>query len=441
MNTVVGSLEQLQEEPMKIGQWYVVAICTGILALDGYDVLSIAFAASGITAEWGLSKATLGIVLSLELIGMAVGSITMGALTDSHGRRPTMLLGLVIVTVGMIVAGMASNVYILGAARVFTGIGIGGLLASAVATSSDYSNAKNRSLAVVLVAGGFPLGVFLGATFLGPLLKQYDWRITFYLGAAVSFLFLPLVYIFVPETISYLARKRPVGALERIQKIMTRLGHAAPKELPPVLTEAAAPEGMSSLFKNGLALVTIILILAYVGNVGTYYYFVKWIPNIVSDFGFTASQATEVLGVISLGGVIGAIGMGLITRFIPIRPMLIVCLIAAGAGVAMFPNTMDSLDSMKQLGFVTGVLLFAAISGFAGLWASMFPSSLLGSGSGLVLGVGRGGAVLGPMIPGFLFAAGFALQSVALIMAVGSLSSGVLLLFLRRKKAAENEPA
>lgn len=441
MNTVVGSLEQLQEEPMKIGQWYVVAICIGILALDGYDVLSIAFAASGITAEWGLSKATLGIVLSLELIGMAVGSITMGALTDSHGRRPTMLLGLVIVTVGMIVAGMASNVYILGAARVFTGIGIGGLLASVVATSSDYSNAKNRSLAVVLVAGGFPLGVFLGATFLGPLLKQYDWRITFYLGAAVSFLFLPLVYIFVPETISYLARKRPVGALERIQKIMTRLGHAAPKELPPVLTEAAAPEGMSSLFKNGLALVTIILILAYVGNVGTYYYFVKWIPNIVSDFGFTASQATEVLGVISLGGVIGAIGMGLITRFIPIRPMLIVCLIAAGAGVAMFPNTMDSLDSMKQLGFVTGVLLFAAISGFAGLWASMFPSSLLGSGSGLVLGVGRGGAVLGPMIPGFLFAAGFALQSVALIMAVGSLSSGVLLLFLRRKKAAENEPA
>jgi MFS family permease len=441
MNTVVGSLEQLQEEPMKIGQWYVVAICTGILALDGYDVLSIAFAASGITAEWGLSKATLGIVLSLELIGMAVGSIMMGALTDSHGRRPTMLLGLVIVTVGMIVAGMASNVYILGAARVFTGIGIGGLLASAVATSSDYSNAKNRSLAVVLVAGGFPLGVFLGATFLGPLLKQYDWRITFYLGAAVSFLFLPLVYIFVPETISYLARKRPVGALERIQKIMTRLGHAAPKELPPVLTEAAAPEGMSSLFKNGLALVTIILILAYVGNVGTYYYFVKWIPNIVSDFGFTASQATEVLGVISLGGVIGAIGMGLITRFIPIRPMLIVCLIAAGAGVAMFPNTMDSLDSMKQLGFVTGVLLFAAISGFAGLWASMFPSSLLGSGSGLVLGVGRGGAVLGPMIPGFLFAAGFALQSVALIMAAGSLSSGVLLLFLRRNKAAENEPA
>ena len=62
MNTDIASFERLQQVPMKIGQWYVVAICIGILALDGYDVLSIAFAAPGITAEWGLSKAALGIV-------------------------------------------------------------------------------------------------------------------------------------------------------------------------------------------------------------------------------------------------------------------------------------------------------------------------------------------------------------------------------------------
>ena len=78
-----------------------------------------------------------------------------------------------------------------------------------------------------------------------------------------------------------------LNLLETIQKIMNRLGHTAPKELPPVQSQTAAPEGMPSLFKNGLAPITIILILAYVGNVGTYYYFVKWIPKVVSDFGFT----------------------------------------------------------------------------------------------------------------------------------------------------------
>ena len=439
MSTLIGPLRQIQEEPMKIGQWCVVAICLGIAALDGYDVLSIAFAAPGLSAEWGLDKSTLGIVLSLELVGMAVGSIIMGSLADSHGRRPITLLGLLIVTAGMIVAGLSLNVYMLGAARVFTGIGIGGLLASATATTSDYCNNKNRSLAVVLVAGGFAFGVYLGATFLGPLLKQYDWRVTFYLGAAVSVLFIPLVYFFVPETISYLERKRPANALEKIQKIMTRLGHAAPTELPAVQIEKADSLGLAGLFKNGWAPVTIVLILAYVGNVATYYYFVKWIPKLVSDVGFTASQATEVLGMISLGGVIGSILMSIVTRFIQIRSTMVICLVCAGAGVAFFPNTMESLDSMKQFGFITGMFIFAAIAGFFGLWASIFPSSLLGSGSGLVLGIGRGGAVLGPMIPGFLFEAGLPLQSVALIMAAGSISGGLMLLFLRSKKTADSD--
>jgi benzoate transport len=433
MSTTLDPLKQLQQGPMKTGQWIVVAICLGILALDGYDVLSIAFAAPGITAEWGLDKATLGVVLSLELMGMALGSIIMGAVTDSHGRRPTMFVGLFIVTAGMLAAGLAPNVYVLGAARIFTGIGIGGLLASATATSSDFCNDKNRALAVTLVAGGFAFGIYLGATFLGPLLKAFDWRITFYLGAAASLLFFPLVYFFVPETISYLERKRPVDALQRIQSIMTRLGHSAPTELPPAKPASAVPVGLPSLFRNGWAPVTIILILAYVGNVGTYYYFVKWIPKLVSDVGFTASQATEVLGLISLGGVIGSIGMSIASRFVAIQPMMILSLVAAGAGVAYFPHVMETLAGMKQLGFVTGVFIFAAISGFFALWASTFPSSMLGSGSGLVLGVGRGGAVLGPTIPGFLFAAGVALPAVALIMAAGSLSGGLMLLFLKRR--------
>ena len=434
MNTQTGPLEILQYEPMGVRQWYVVAVCIGILALDGYDVLSIAFAAPGITAEWDISKATLGVVLSLELMGMAIGSILMGALADSRGRRPTLLLGLVILTVGMLIAGIAPNVYVLGAARVFTGIGIGGLLAAATATSSDFCNNKNRSLAVVLVAGGFAFGVYLGATFLAPLLNQFDWRVTFYLGAFLSLIFIPLVYFFVPESVTFIERKRPDDALERIQKIMRRLGHLVPESLPPRGAREAEPVGMSSLFKSGLAPITCILLFAYFGNVGTYYYFVKWMPTIVSDFGYSTSQATTVLGVVSLGGVIGSVGLSIIARFMPIQPLMALCLVSAAIGVATFPHFTDTLESMKLVGFITGLFVFAAISGFFGLFAVSYPSSLLGSGSGLVLGVGRGGAVLGPMIPGFLFAAGMVLENIAIIMAGGSFLAGVAVLFLRPQK-------
>jgi MFS family permease len=176
---------------MGFRQWGIVVICIGVLALDGYDVLSIAFAAPGLAEEWGLSKAALGIILPLELVGMALGSVVLGSFADSRGRRPTLLLGLLILTLGMAAAG---------------------LLATATATSSDFCNAKYRAVAVVLVAGGFPLGVYIGATFLAPLLASFDWRITFYLGSAMSLISLPAVYFWIPESIAYLERAGGVNA-------------------------------------------------------------------------------------------------------------------------------------------------------------------------------------------------------------------------------------
>ena len=55
-------------------QVVVIAICVLLNALDGFDVLAISFASPGIAAEWGIDRAALGVVLSMELIGMAAGS-------------------------------------------------------------------------------------------------------------------------------------------------------------------------------------------------------------------------------------------------------------------------------------------------------------------------------------------------------------------------------
>ena len=289
-------------------------------------------------------------------------------------------------------------------------------------------------MSVSLVAGGFPFGIYLGASFLAPLLKQYDWRITFYLGTFLSFLFIPLVYFYVPETISFLNRKRPAGALEKIQKTMRRLGHTPPEALPIVAEQEVEVVGVKSLFGPNLGYITLLLCFAYFANVMTYYYFVKWLPTAVTDLGYTVSQAAEVLGVASLGGVLGSMGISLCARFIPIRSLMFVSLMLTAVGVALFPHFTDSMANMKMIGFFAGTFVMAAISGFFGLFSSSFPSSVLGSGSGMVLGIGRGGAVIGPMIPGFLFAAGLAFENVALIMASGSFLAGMAIIFLHKKK-------
>jgi MFS family permease len=76
----------INDNPMSIRQWTVVVIMVLLNALDGFDVLSSAFAAPGITGEWGIPRSELGIVLSAELIGMGFGSLLLGSFADKAGR-------------------------------------------------------------------------------------------------------------------------------------------------------------------------------------------------------------------------------------------------------------------------------------------------------------------------------------------------------------------
>ena len=115
----------------------VVAITIGLNALDGFDVMSISFASPGIASEWGVDRAALGIVLSMELIGMAIGSLLLGNVADRIGRRPTILGCLILMTVGMYMASTANGVVDLSLWRVFTG--------SASAASSPPSTRWPRS--------------------------------------------------------------------------------------------------------------------------------------------------------------------------------------------------------------------------------------------------------------------------------------------------------
>jgi len=218
-------IEILDQSAMGFRQWVVVAICIMCMALDGYDVMSIALAGAGMSAEWGLSKAELGFLLPLEFLGMAFGLIFIGTLTDLHGRRLVLLLCLAVVSIGMLAAGYAPNMEFLAVSRVFTGVGIGGILATATALASEYSNAKNRTLTVILVAGGYTFGIYLASIVAGPILEFYDWRTIFHFGALISLIALPIVFFLAPESVGFLERRRPAGADVRIANTLRRLGH------------------------------------------------------------------------------------------------------------------------------------------------------------------------------------------------------------------------
>src|SRR5690606_21912509 len=120
----------IDDNPMTVRQWIVVILMVLLNALDGFDVLSSAFAAPGISLEWGIPRSELGIVLSAELIGMGFGSLLLGRLADKAGRKPAMLLCLFIMAIGMYLAHAAQGVWPMTFYRFFTGLGIGGMLAA-----------------------------------------------------------------------------------------------------------------------------------------------------------------------------------------------------------------------------------------------------------------------------------------------------------------------
>ena len=192
----------LGSRPMTAMQVIIVAITIGLTALDGYDVLAISFASPGIAKEWGIDRAALGVVLSMELLGMALGSVLLGGIADRIGRRNTVLTCLVIMSSGMAMVTTVKSIELLCIWRVLTGLGIGGMLAAGNAIATEFSNHRHRDLSVALMAIGYPVGAVLGGSIAAILLRGSDWRTVFTFGAIVPAVFLPIVYFLLPESVS-----------------------------------------------------------------------------------------------------------------------------------------------------------------------------------------------------------------------------------------------
>ena len=203
---------------MGLAQWFTVLVTVGLNALDGFDVLSISFAGPGIAAEWGVDQATLGWILAMELLGMAVGSIILGMVGDKAGRRTTILFCLVVMAIGMFGAGQAAGVTELLSWRLLTGLGIGGMLAVTTAAAAEYSNLRWRGLAMAFMVIGYPIGGILGGIAVRSILADGTWHDIFTFGGWATAAFIPIVYFLVPESPVFMDRLRKPGALDRINK-------------------------------------------------------------------------------------------------------------------------------------------------------------------------------------------------------------------------------
>ncbi len=413
----------------RMGLFQIVAIgvCVLLNALDGFDVASISFASVGISSEFGLNAgAFLGTILAAELVGMSIGSIFLGRIADGIGRRPTMLLCMAVMAAGMGAIYFTQTTTQIIIVRILTGIGIGGMLACTNAMVAEYANEKNRALSIMIMAAGYPLGIVFGGMALNWLGIDMvaEWRQIFVFGAIASAVTIPMILFLLPESVAYLDRKRADGALERINATLGRMGHSQIAELPAPEKESES-EGFAALFRDGMASKTILLSIAYFSHILVFYFILKWIPKLVS--GMNEMDPTlgavpgDVLVWASVGGATGSVVLGILTRRLNLWPLMFVVLVGSILAVAYFGQDHGTVTALSIAAALAGFFTNSVIVALYAVFAIVYPPKSRAGGTGFVIGIGRGGAALAPILGGALLGTGLNLSIVAIIISMGSL--------------------
>lgn len=431
--------EIIDKSAMTMLQFVIVAITVMLNALDGFDVLAISVSGPGIRTEFGIDQAQLGFVLSMELIGMAFGSIFLGGVADKIGRRNMILGCLVVMASGMYLATTSPTLTMLMIWRVYTGLGIGGMLSTTNAVVAEFSNNRQRGFCISMMVIGYPLGGIVCGEVGKALLNAgaLNWRVMFTTGAVLSAVLIPIVYFLVPESVHWLTRRQPQNALARINTAMSKLGHKIIEALP-ILPHEVRGKSVLDIFSPALAFTTILVTLAYFFHIITFYYILKWTPTIVTTMGIPAAAASGVLTWANVGGALGGAVFGVLSTRIGLKPLTIGILAMTMVGVAIFGQSASEVAQLSYLAAFAGFFGNAGVSGLYTIVAYVFPTHVRATGTGFVIGVGRGGAVLAPILAGYLLKGGATLGTVGLTMGIGSLLGAITLIFL---KLGTNKPA
>lgn len=409
----------IEDGGMSRFQAMAIGLCVVLNMLDGFDVLVMAFTASEVAREWGLSGARLGVLLSAGLFGMAAGSLFVAPWADRFGRRLITLACLSVITAGMAASALSRTPGQLAALRVLTGIGVGGILASLNVITSEYSSHRWRSTAISLQVTGYPIGATVGGTIAAFLITAYGWRSAFWFGAAASALMIPIVVRSLPESLDFLLARQPPGALARLNELLARMGRAPVDALPPrPAGEHAAGGPLGRVFAGGSAAATLLVWSAFFLVMFSFYFVTSWTPKLLVAAGLSTRQGITGGVLLNVGGIVGGTLFSYLASRVPLKRLATAYLAATAATVALFGVYAASLRAAFPIALAIGVCLFGSMVGLYAATPLLYPAGIRTTGVGWAIGIGRIGAILAPVAAGLMVDAGWTTAWLYLAFAV-----------------------
>ncbi|HUQ56070.1 MFS transporter [Lentzea sp.] len=417
-----------------------VALCLVMNVVDGFDLLVTSFAGPSITREWGLSPSSVGVLLSGGLAGMAVGALFLAPLADRAGRRRITLAGLALASLGMLAAAFTQDLGQLLAARVVTGVAVGTMAASLPVLTSEYANTRRRGLAVALITTGYGIGSVIAGVSTSVLVGSFGWRSVFVFGSVATAVLFAVGLRFLPESMDYLVARRPHNALERFNRILVSMGRAPVDALPATAT-SSRKVALESLFRGGNAVRTALVWLAFTAAQTAFYFASSWTPSLLLKAGMSAQQGISGGILFSLGGITGAALLGLLVSTVEVRRLTAAYFCLGAVALVLFSLSLGTLAVALVVAVLVGLFLNGTISGINVIVPSLYPVESRATALGMAVAVSRLGAVLAPLVAGYLVQAGWEPGSMYQVFTIPALvGAAATFLLTRFGRRAPAEP-
>ena len=429
---VINVEDQIDSQPFSGYQMFVVFLGGLVLFIDGLDVQLVSYIGPKIRAEWGLSQTLLGTIFSSMIWGLLVGFAFVAPLSIRYGHRKLILINMVLFGLATMAASVVQDATSMIVLRVLAGIGLAGVIPSGVAMTGEFGPKRRRSTCIALIYCGYSFGTMAAGLLAGAIIEQYGWRTHMVIGGIIPIAIAAFLYFTLPESPEYLISK---GApQEVIAKLMRRIS--------PTLTITSATQftvtdkreaslAFAQLFQQGRTLGTAMLWLALFMNLMVIFFVLQWLPSIFVMVGYTQAQATVAATWATSGGILAALILGPLMDWLgPYR--VIMALFMIGGAFLFFTGA-----SVQSAAFIVTASAFVATGSVSGiqkcinaLMVFFYPTSLRSTGLGWAFGIGRFGAMVGPILAGFLFDLKWPVNQVFNVYAVPMIIGGLAILVM-----------
>ncbi|OOV81325.1 MULTISPECIES: MFS transporter [unclassified Acinetobacter] len=416
--------------------WGVLIWCLLIIIFDGYDLVIYGVALPLLMQEWSLSAVQAGLLASTALFGMMFGAMCFGTLSDKIGRKKTIMICVGIFSGFTFCGAFASTPVEFGILRFLAGLGIGGVMPNVVALMTEYAPKRIRSTLVALMFSGYAIGGMASALLGAWLVPVYGWKIMFYI-AIIPCLALPLIWKFLPESLMYLTSKHQTDTTRTI------VSKIAPEQvlttdtqfiLNEVSEEDNAP--LKALFQQGRSFSTFMFWIAFFMCLLMVYALGSWLPKLMIQAGYSLGASMIFLFALNIGGMVGAIGGGALADRFHIKKVLSIMFMCGALALIllgfnspqMVLYTLISVAGAATIG--SQILLYTFV-------AQYYPTTVRSTGMGWASGIGRIGAIVGPVLTGALLTMNLPHQMNFLVIAIPGVIASLAIFMVNLQASVE----